>query len=123
VTESGPAKVQATSSRFTLIVEPVGSTSVDDPASRQPLAVSLNPTYPNPFNPTTVIGYQISVFGQTRLAVYDLLGREVAVLVDGVMPAGSHQATFTAAGLSSGIYLVRLESAGRVETQRVTLLK
>ncbi len=83
----------------------------------------LDPAYPNPFNPSTVVSYQLSVFGKTRLAVYDLLGREVAVLVDGVMPVGAHTVTFDGAGLSSGIYLIRLESGGEVAVRRVTLLK
>ena len=61
--------------------------------------------------------------GQVHLAVYDVLGREVAVLVDGRRPAGAQQATFEAAGLPSGLYLYRLEAGGRVEAQRMTLLK
>ncbi len=105
-----------------LVIDPVGSTSAD---GRQPTAYGfkLNAAYPNPFNPTTVIGYRLSVFGQTRLAVYDLLGREVAVLVDSVMPAGAHSVNFDASGLSSGVYLLRLESGGEVAVVRVTLLK
>lgn len=98
-------------------------TSTEDFGSGAAEKIRLNPAYPNPFNPATVLRYQLSAFGQTRLSVYDLLGREVAVLVDGVMPAGSHAVQFDGAGLSSGIYLVRLQAAGQVRTTMVTLLK
>ncbi len=121
--EEGQDRILTASRRYTLIIDPLSSTAVDDPASRQPLAVRLDPAYPNPFNPSTVVSYQLPVFGKTRLAVYDLLGREVAVLVDGMMPAGAHTVTFDAAGLSSGIYLLRLQSAGQMRTQRITLVK
>ncbi|NBC18833.1 MAG: T9SS type A sorting domain-containing protein, partial [Bacteroidetes bacterium] len=58
-----------------------------------------------------------------RLAVYDLLGREVAVLAEGTQPAGTHTATFDAAGLPSGVYLYRLEAGAYTQTHRMTLLK
>jgi hypothetical protein len=100
-------------------------TSIEQPAEREesPASITLNQNYPNPFNPTTEIGYQISEIGRTRLSVYDLLGREVAVLVDGVMPAGEHRVSFDASGLSSGVYLYRLQSDSMVETRRMTLVK
>jgi hypothetical protein len=88
-----------------------------------PNATRLLAAYPNPFNPSTVIGFQLSVLGEARLAVYDILGREVAVLVDGMMPAGSHSATFDGRTLSSGVYIVRLVTAAGVQSKTVTLLK
>jgi outer membrane protein assembly factor BamB len=88
-----------------------------------PTRTTLSQSYPNPFNPSTVVGFQLSVAGSARLIVYDLLGRQVAVLVNGTMPAGRHQVTFDAAGLASGVYLVRLEAGGEVFTRRMTLLK
>jgi surface protein len=92
-----------------------------------PLRTELHAAYPNPFNPSTVIGFTVGTQNlaslQTRLAVYDLLGRQVAVLVDGTMPAGRHRVTFDASGLASGVYLVRLEAGGEVFTRRMTLLK
>jgi hypothetical protein len=91
-------------------------------ASDRPSRLELT-SWPNPFNPNTVIGFRLSVFGKTTLTVYDLLGREVAVLVDTVMPAGQHSAHFDARGLPSGVYLVRLESANEILTRKVTLLK
>lgn len=82
---------------------------------------SLLPNYPNPFNPSTVIRYRVSgAQGGTplRLSVYDLLGREVAVLADGIMAPGTHSSTFDASHLASGVYVVRLmtETGGRSRT-------
>ncbi len=99
------------------------STSTEDRGLKAEGGIALDAAYPNPFNPSTVIGYRLAEIGQTRLTVYDLLGREVAVLVDGVMPAGDHSVTFNAAGLPSGMYLIRLQADGRLLTQTVTLLK
>lgn len=87
----------------------------------------LMQNYPNPFNPSTVIGFTVETQDlaspQVRLAVFDILGREVAVLVDGPMSAGSHSVTFDGSGLSSGLYLVRLTSGSESRVMRMTLLK
>lgn len=88
-----------------------------------PNSFDLHANYPNPFNPTTAIRYTLDARRQTRLTVYDILGREVAVLVDGVMPAGSHSATFDASGLSSGIYIVRLSTPEGSQSRRIALVK
>ncbi len=99
--------------------------SEEDRADR----LELHQNYPNPFNPITVIRFDLAVQAQdlapvhSRLAVYDPLGREVAVLVDGVMSAGAHQVTFDGSALSSGIYLVRLTAGSESRTIRMTLLK
>lgn len=101
------------------------TTDIPEPGDH-PSGTHLAQNYPNPFNPSTVIGFRVSgADGGTpvRLAVYDVLGREVAVLVDGVMPAGAHQVAFDAGNLSSGIYLYRLETGGRTHTRRMILLK
>ena len=66
--------------------------------------------YPNPFNPTTTIRFSVPEASVVMLAVYDVLGREVRVLVDGVREAGTHEVVFEASGLPSGTYLVRLET-------------
>jgi hypothetical protein len=88
-----------------------------------PFATALAQNFPNPFNPSTVVGYQLSVTGRARLSVYDLLGREVAVLVDDVMPAGEHSVTFDASNLASGVYVYRLMVGAEVHTKRMTLIK
>lgn len=73
-----------------------------------PLRTSLSHNYPNPFNPTTTISYEVAVRSSVTLAVYDLLGKEVALLVDGIRSPGRYVVTWNAAGLPSGTYLCRL---------------
>ncbi|MBU1880833.1 SBBP repeat-containing protein, partial [bacterium] len=68
--------------------------------------------YPNPFNPTTTIRYQLPEVSHVKLAVYDLAGRKVATLIDGYRDAGSHDVTFDGSGLASGVYLYRLQASG-----------
>lgn len=99
--------------------------SIDSPKTLEtPYVTRLDGNYPNPFNPTTVIRFQLSVASKTRLSVYDVLGREVAVLVNEDRAAGQHQINFNASGLSSGVYLYRLQLNGEViSTRQMTLVK
>ncbi len=99
--------------------------SIDSPDKPEtPLVTRLDGNYPNPFNPTTVIRFQLSVAGKTRLSVYDILGREVAVLVNEDRAAGQYQVNFNASALSSGVYLYRMQLNGEViSTRRMTLVK
>jgi len=83
----------------------------------------LEQNYPNPFNPRTVIRGQWTEDSKVRLVVYDLLGREVAVLANGRYPAGRHSFTFDAQSLSSGTYFYRLVVGGRVFVKKMTLVK
>jgi hypothetical protein len=99
-------------------------------AGTTPGEFALMQNYPNPFNPSTAIKYTVGVVsGQSpaasrvRLAVYDLLGREVAVLVDGSMASGSYDVQFDGSGLSSGTYIYRLTAGERVETRRMVLVR
>lgn len=96
--------------------------SLDEQATI-PADFDLLPNYPNPFNPTTRIRWTLDAGSPMRLSIFDILGREVAVLVDGVMPAGSHQAVFDAANLSSGIYIVRLSTPEGSLSRRIALVK
>ena len=96
-------------------------TSAED--EELPTHVALSQNYPNPFNPSTTIEYALPQAGSVRLSVIDLLGKEVAVLVDGVRQAANHKVQFDASGLPSGMYLYRLETGGRVLVHRMTLLK
>ena len=91
-----------------LLLYPLTRSSVAE--GRQPGRFSLDQNRPNPFNPTTVIRYQLSVASHVRLTVYDLLGREVATLVDGVQSAGVHSALFSGTECASGIYFYRLSA-------------
>ncbi len=86
-------------------------------------AFELHPNYPNPFNPSTTLSFSMRTSHLARLTVYDVLGREVAVLVDDVMQAGSHSITFNATGLASGIYLVELRADGMSRTRLISLVK
>lgn len=84
-----------------------------------PLAFALSQNYPNPFNPETNIQFRIGDFGFVSLKVYDVLGREVATLVDGALEPGEYSAEFHASGLASGIYFYRLRSAGLSQTRKM----
>lgn len=86
-------------------------------------AFSLEQNYPNPFNPTTIIRYQIPQRSRVRITVHDVLGREVATLVDKTQEAGSHQQSFDASHLSNGVYFYSLNAAGKVQIRRMVLLK
>ena len=88
-----------------------------------PARVTLEPNYPNPFNPATTITFGLPSAGSARLTVYDALGRRVAVPVDGLLPAGRHVVTFDAGGLAGGLYLYRLETSTGTLTRTMTLLK
>lgn len=88
-----------------------------------PAKYFLLQNYPNPFNPATVVTYQLPVASRVRLAVYDLLGREISVLLDEVKPAGVNSIRFSAANLTSGTYVCRLQTGSAVATQRMVLLK
>lgn len=116
-------RVAAGAPRYTLIIDPTSSTTVPDAGRSTPDAIALHGAYPNPFNPSTLVRFTLDAGRQTRLAVYDVLGREIAVLVDGQMSAGEHRATFDASNLTSGVYIVRLEAGGTSMTRRITLLK
>jgi hypothetical protein len=84
----------------------------------------LNQNYPNPFNPTTTITFTLAKSGWAMLKVYDLLGREVATLVNGEVKAGMvNTVTFNASKLASGIYFSRLESSGSVQLKKMMLVK
>jgi hypothetical protein len=88
---------------------PSTATEVVKQASR-PTQFALEQNYPNPFNPTTAISYQLSAISHVSLKVFDILGREVATLVNGFCQAGSYQITFDASRLSSGVYFYQLQT-------------
>jgi hypothetical protein len=88
-----------------------------------PQSFSLMQNYPNPFNPVTNIRYEIPTNGHVRLAVYDILGKQVALLVDGMQEAGYYSVPFDAGNLSSGIYFYRLNAGSFTGVQKMTVLK
>ncbi len=88
-----------------------------------PLTFALEQNYPNPFNPSTNIKFSVPESGDIKLAVFNIVGEEVAVLVNGFTEAGFYNVTFDATSLPSGVYLYKLQSANSVETKKMMLLK
>lgn len=88
-----------------------------------PTRVSLEQNYPNPFNPSTKINYALPEAGNITLVVYDMLGREVATLIDGYQSEGFHSINFNASSLSSGVYLYRLTTPSSSVVKKMTLIK
>ncbi|MBM2841464.1 MAG: Quinoprotein glucose dehydrogenase, partial [Bacteroidetes bacterium] len=83
----------------------------------------LEQNFPNPFNPVTMITYTIPKSGLVRLAVYNLLGQEVALIYEGLQNAGTHDIEFKNSALPSGIYFYRIQAADFVETKKLTILR
>lgn len=103
-------------------------TSVERISEDVPSAFSLDQNYPNPFNPTTTIKYSIPSYSRVRLRVYDLLGKEVRVLIDQEQPPGTYQRQWNGRDqrgmqLASGTYFYRLESGSHVSTKKLMLLR
>ena len=110
------------SPRFTLTLS-YGEPVATEPGDALPQTFALDQNYPNPFNPSTVIRYQLPVNSEVSLKVFDVLGREVANLIDGRMEAGYHQLTFNARDLASGMYIYRLQAGSTVITRKLSLIK
>jgi beta-glucosidase len=125
-------------SLFEVVVNGGAAVSVDDQRTQVPNACTLEQCFPNPFNPATSIGYSVGVVGlpagqaggqssvvssNVRLAVYDMLGREVAVLVDERKQPGVYAATWNAAGMASGVYIYRLTTNNSTLCRSMVLLK
>ena len=91
--------------------------------SKIPLAFTLLQSYPNPCNPATVIEYHMPVSGFVKLSVYDILGREITLLVNENESAGEHRVIFDGNGLPGGIYFYRMQTGLFTETKRLLLLK
>jgi hypothetical protein len=92
-------------------------------ARETPVAFSLAPAWPNPFNPATTLAFTLTETTELRLAVHDLGGREVALLASGLRERGGHRVVFDAAGLPGGLYFARLEVQGQTTTQKLLLVK
>lgn len=92
-------------------------------SSSIPIAFTLHQNYPNPFNPTTTIKYDLPKQAHVILKVYNILGQEVATLVNGVKRAGSYEVKFDGSKLSSGIYFYRLKAGQNIMTKKMILLQ
>jgi hypothetical protein len=113
-TSSGDVWRRPLSEMITLVEQP----SIDVPAN-----CCLDQNYPNPFNPSTRIRFQLADPGFVSLKVFDTLGKEVAVLVAGELPAGSYSEQWNAAGFASGVYLCHLQAGAFAETRKLLLLR
>jgi len=100
-----------------------GVTFVEDREPQTPLRFELEQNFPNPINPTTVISFQLPVRSHATLKVFDVLGIEVATLVEGELNAGEHSVVFDATGLPSGVYFYRLTSLSGSLSKSMELIK
>ena len=117
VTDNGGATAE---DQVTITIE---STAGVDDENQIPTKYALRQNHPNPFNPTTTIRYSIPQLGHVQLKVYDILGKEVATLVNEDKPVGHHRVEFDASDLMSGVYYYRLRCNGFVETKKLVLLR
>jgi hypothetical protein len=88
-----------------------------------PVKFNLKQNYPNPFNPTTVISYQLPVSSPVTLKIYDILGNEVATLVNEIKPAGNYEVEFDAGYLSSGVYFYSISAESFNQVKKMILLR
>ena len=98
-------------------------TGVATQTTSVPNKFALSQNYPNPFNPSTQISYVLAAKGLATLKVYNIIGQEVATLVNSVETAGSHEVKFDASRLSSGVYFYTLRSGNSIETMKMLLMK
>ena len=97
--------------------------SVQETLGRVPAGFSLEQNYPNPFNPSTTIKFELPRSSDVSLVVYDILGRQVSVLVSDRRNAGAYEVKFAGSNLASGVYFYRLQTGDFVATKRFLLLK
>lgn len=100
-----------------------GAVSINNISSEIPNRYKLHQNYPNPFNPTTNIKYQIQKSGFVTLKVYDILGKEIATLVNEIQKPGTYEVPFSAENLNSGVYFYKIQSGNYSETKRMILIK
>lgn len=96
---------------------------VDDRTAPAPCHLQLVKTYPNPFNPSTTIQFELARAAHIQLTAYDIQGRQVALLVNGLLSSGTHDVTWDCTSCSSGIYLIELRSEGQVQVEKAMLLR
>lgn len=100
-----------------------GGTSTPPEYNQIPSGITLDPAYPNPFNPSTTISFALPEALSVSLEVYNITGQRVAILAQGLMQEGRHDVQFDASDLSSGIYMIHLQAGGESQILKVTLIK
>ncbi len=98
------------------------ATAINPDQTALPTIFSVSTPYPNPFNATATVTLQLPQTGMVRVSLINVLGREVGVLVDGVLPAGTHPLSINARNLASGVYFVRAEAAAGQSSQTITVV-
>jgi len=103
-------------------------TAVEEETPLLPSGYALRQNYPNPFNPVTTINYSLPVRGHVNITIYNILGREVATLVDDIRPSGNHRVEWNGADkaghqVASGIYLYRMSAGEFVQTRKMVLIR
>ena len=121
----GPEKLEHRGGGSNMFVAKYSAATItaSETAPELPSTATLTSNYPNPFTHSTTIEYTVPASGRVHLSVYDVLGREVTILVDDIRHAGKHAAIFDGTSLPSGTYFYRLEAAGQVRTGLMTLMK
>jgi hypothetical protein len=130
VRDAATGEIQVQNHQFAInalngeVIDMTLETSADDNGRAEvPGGFMLMQNFPNPFNPSTAISFELPVGGSVQLAVYDVTGRRVAELMNGSLPMGRHSVSFDASGLSSGVYVYTLSFEGRTETRKMLLMK
>ncbi len=108
---------------FAVTYQPAATPASVEESAMVPDEFVLHQNYPNPFNPATTISFTIQVAGPVTLTIYDVLGKEVATLVNGHLNAGKHSARFNASQSASGIYIARLHTNGKQQLKKMMLIR
>lgn len=109
----------------TNIIDYLASTATSSELDEEiPQEITLHQNYPNPFNPTTQISFELNTTTEVMISIHDMLGRKVDVPVNGeTLQAGQHQVTFDASGLSSGIYIYKMNAGDQVQVRKMNFIK
>jgi len=119
----GNTMISRSTSFYTTIKYVQTPTAVEERSTSVPSNFSLEQNYPNPFNPTTTISYQLPISSKVTLRIYDLLGREVATLVNQEESAGWKEVEWDASSIASGIYFYKLQANNFIETKKMLIIK
>jgi N-acetylneuraminic acid mutarotase len=117
--------LDATSIAVDIVEEiiPNGTVGVEDEEVLVPTEFKLQQNYPNPFNPNTIISWQLPINGHVLIKIYDILGSEVATVVNEEKAAGKYEVNFNALSLASGIYIYKLQAGDYITSKKMILLK